>query len=160
VSDVTIRRMKSDEATTTALLLREVVAGLPYYNERAKSEELAKYGPEALARDVEADPDAVLVAVLDEQVVGFCINRYDDGLLWLSWFGVRPDARERGVGAALLAAFAATASRRRAHKLWCDTRTDNVRSQSVLSKAGFRKICTLSNHWYGQDFILWESPLE
>lgn len=160
MSTVTVRRMARDEAAPVAQLVRDVVTAIPYYNDRARTEELAKYLPEELVRQVEDDPDAVLVAVLDDQLVGFCISHYDDGLLWLSWFGVRADVRGQGAGSALLAAFAATARPRRAHKLWCDTRTDNLRSQSVLRKAGYRQICTLSNHWYGQDFILWEAALE
>jgi hypothetical protein len=28
--------------------------------------------------------------------------------------------------------------------------------RSVRKRAGFRRIATLTNHWFGQDYYLWE----
>jgi ribosomal protein S18 acetylase RimI-like enzyme len=136
--------------------MRDTIQPLVYYNERARRAELAKYTADALRALVAEDPQAVLVARDGTGLAGFCISRFDDGTIWLSWFGTDVRARGRGVGASLLATLAATLPSRHAHKIWCDTRTDNVQSQSVLGRAGFRRIATLTNHWYGQDYYLWE----
>jgi ribosomal protein S18 acetylase RimI-like enzyme len=98
------------------------------------------------------------VARTHDTIVGFCISSYDAGLIWLAWFGVLPAARGQGIGGRLLAALSQTMTVRRAHKIWCDTRTANDKAQRVLEAFGFREIAQLRNHWYGQDFLLWEWP--
>ena len=137
----------------------EVISTLGYYNERARKEEIAKYTSPKLEDLAADDPDAVFVAYAHEEPIGFCISRYDDGLIWLSWFGVKNGHRRVGVGTALLRAMIGTVRRRQCHKVWCDSRTSNKESEIVLGQAGFRKICEVKNHWYGQDFFLWERSL-
>lgn len=144
------------EIAPLADLLRETIQPLAYYNDRARRAELARYTADGLRALVAADPQAVLVARDHTGLAGFCVSRFDDGTIWLSWFGTASRARGQGVGASLLAALAKTLPSRHAHKIWCDSRTDNVESNSVLERAGFRRIATLTNHWYGQDYHLWE----
>ncbi|MDW7994832.1 MAG: GNAT family N-acetyltransferase [Gemmatales bacterium] len=159
LSKVIVTPMRPEEAEAVSALVAEIISALPYYNERARREEVAKYTPERLRSLVAEEPEAVLLARANHDVCGFAISHYDDGLIWIAWFGVRPDWRRRGIGTQLLAAVEETAPRRRAHKIWCDTRTENLISQQLLKKAGYKKIATLTNHWYGQDFYLWEKPL-
>jgi ribosomal protein S18 acetylase RimI-like enzyme len=144
------------EFDAVAALMRDTIQPLAYYNERARRTELAKYSADGLRSLVAEDPQAVLVARDSSGPIGFCVSRYDDGTIWLSWFGTDARARGRGVGGSLLAALAKTLPSRHAHKIWCDSRVENTPSQSVLARAGFRRIATLTNHWYGQDFFLWE----
>lgn len=144
------------ELDALATLMRDTIEPLAYYNERARRAELAKYAADALRALVAGDPQAVLVARDGTGLVGFCISRFDDGTIWLSWFGTAAHARGRGIGAALLAALGETLPARHAHKVWCDSRVDNVESRSVLERAGFQRIATLTNHWYNQDYFLWE----
>lgn len=144
------------EVDALAALMRDTIQPLSYYNERARRAELAKYSADGLRSLVAEDPQAVLVARDRTGLIGFCVSRHDDGTLWLSWFGTASRARGRGVGASLLAALAKTLPSRHAHKIWCDSRVDNTQSQSVLERAGFHRITTLTNHWYEQDYYLWE----
>ena len=144
------------EFDAVATLMRDTIGPLAYYNEPARRAELAKYSAESLRALVAGDPHAVLVARDSNGPVGFCVSRFDDATIWLSWFGTAAHARGRGIGAALLAALAVTLPARHAHKIWCDSRTDNTASRSVLEQAGFRCIATLTNHWYEQDYFLWE----
>ena len=144
------------EVDAVAALMRDTIEPLACYNERARRAELARYAADGLRALVAGDPQAVLVARDRSGLIGFCVSRFDDGTIWLSWFGTAARARGRGVGASLLAALALTLPSRHAHKVWCDSRTDNRESLSVLERAGFRRIATLTNHWYGQDYHLWE----
>jgi ribosomal protein S18 acetylase RimI-like enzyme len=148
--------MELGEAAQVAALLKSVIESTDYYNDRAKREEIAKYSGKDLEDEVAADPNAVLVARLAGEIAGLCISRYDDGLLWLSWFCTSGVHRGRGIGLSLLEALGTTLTIRKAHKIWCDTRSDNARAQRVLARAGFVRLCDLRNHWYGQDFVLWE----
>jgi ribosomal protein S18 acetylase RimI-like enzyme len=153
---LTVTRMQPSEASEVAVIIRDIIRSLPYYNDRAKREEVAKYSEDELQCMSREDPDSILLARGDEGAVGFCLSYYDDGLVWLSWFGVLDGFRKQGIGRALLFALAATLPKRQAHKIWCDTRTENTGSQHVLECVGFKRIAQVVNHWYGQDFILWE----
>lgn len=144
------------ELDALAALIDDTIRPLAYYNERARGAELARYTAAGLRALVAGDPQAVLVARDAGGLTGFCVSRFDDGTIWLSWFGTAARARGHGIGAALLAALAGTLPSRDAHKIWCDSRVDNAESNSVLERFGFRRIVTLTNHWYGQDYYLWD----
>ena len=132
---------------------------LPYYNALAKKGERAKYTAKSLKSKLREDNYSVLVAKDGSGLLGFAISHLDDYLVWLDWFMVDPKARRKGVGSALLHAMMETAPRRGAHKVWCDCRTDNEASKAILKRNGFARIAEVRNHWYGQDFILWERPV-
>lgn len=156
LSAVVVGPVAEGDVEAVASLMRETIQPLTYYNERARRAELEKYTAEALRSMIAADAQAVLVARDGAALVGFCVSRVDDGTIWLSWFGTAARARGRGIGAALLVALAATLPSRKAHKIWCDSRVDNVESKTVLERSGFRRIATLTNHWFEQDYFLWE----
>lgn len=151
-----VDRMQPHEAKVLSELFAEVLSLLPYYNDAAKASELAKYLPKSLQESTGRDPDSVLVARTIDRIVGFCFSHNDDGVVWLSWFGVHPQYRGVGVGSALLEKLENTVRSGRSHKIWCDCRTENEPSKDALSKQGYLPLCTVKNHWYGQDFILWE----
>jgi ribosomal protein S18 acetylase RimI-like enzyme len=156
---VTIERLGPRDAARVAALMREVIAAVPFYSDEAKRSETGKYGEEALREAAGADPDSVLVAKAGDDVAGFCVSRYDDGLIWLSWFGVHPAWRGAGVADLLLARLEQATRARGIHKIWCDSRTENLPSRRALARAGFREICIVADHWYGQDFVLLEKPV-
>jgi ribosomal protein S18 acetylase RimI-like enzyme len=106
------------------------------------------------------DRDSVLLACCGKETIAFCLNKYDDGVIWLSWFGVAENWRGNGVGAMLLKELEKTVAVRDCHKIWCDTRVSNRISQRVLQKAGYERICKLKRHWYGQDFYLWQKFID
>ena len=140
-------------------LVRSVIAPLGYYTKKARQMEVAKYTSDELERMRREDPDSVLVAVQGAKIIGFCLSRYDDGLIWLAWFGVDKNYRGLGVGQKLLGALEATVRKRGGHKLWCDCRTTNTESKRLLIAAGFTPTGLLRNHWFGQDFILWDKSV-
>ena len=45
---------------------------------------------------------------------------------------------------------------RNCHKIWCDSRTANKTSAHILGTHGYNQIVTIPDHWYRQDFILWQ----
>lgn len=155
-STVEIVRMKMGRAISVANLMREVIDPLEYYSTQAKEAEIAKYTPSKLRQLCKEDPDSVLIAEVESKTVGFCVSRYDDGLIWLAWFGVRQEHRNHGIGVRLLAALETTVRARGAHKIWCDCRTNNIKSKRVLIDSGFTPFGLARNHWFGHDFILWE----
>lgn len=154
--EIEVDRMSPAEAGAVGQLVRQIILSPNYDNEQARRSETAKYTPARLIEMVRNDPDSVLVAKDDADIVGFCLSHYDDGVIWLAWFGVEPRWRGYGVGGALLDALEATVHARGCHKIWCDALTTNETSHAVLTRNGYRRICVLRDHWYGQDTILWE----
>jgi ribosomal protein S18 acetylase RimI-like enzyme len=155
---IVIDQMDPAESEAVSALFAEIVNELPYYNAAAKASEIEQYSAGGLRNLIVSDPSSVLVAKTDN-IVGFCLSRYDDGLIWISWFGVHPKYRRRKIASALLNTLEHTVSDRGSHKVWCDSRTNNDPSIAILTKRHYQQICTVRNHWYGQDFILWEKVI-
>lgn len=133
-----------------------MLGAISYYNQRAKQGERAKYTTERIRNSAIADSGTILIALAADQIAGFAFNNLDDDTIWLSWFGVAAAFRNRGIGTGLLRALDRRAISLGIHKIWCDSRTENIESKSALSNHGFRPLCTIPDHWYRQDFILWE----
>lgn len=148
--------LPASRCAETSGVIHAVIGDLEYYSEDARRAEQSKYSADKLSALIGSDPQSVLIAIDRGVVAGFCITTYDDGLIWLAWFGVSKICRKHGIGSQLLAAAIATVESRGGHKIWCDTRTVNEESASALNRAGFRKICKIERHWYGHDFFLWE----
>jgi ribosomal protein S18 acetylase RimI-like enzyme len=155
-ASVVVDRMADNDAEPLFRLFAHILEALPYYNETAKKSELQKYSPLLLRQATLREPDSVLTARVGSELVGFCFSEDDDGLVWLAWFGVHPSFRRRGVGSGLLRSLEERVRNGRSHKIWCDCRTENQVSQAALIRQGYSMLCTVPNHWYGQDFILWE----
>jgi L-amino acid N-acyltransferase YncA len=155
-----VRSMRPTEAASVAAMIHTVVAGLAFYSEQARSAEIGIYTAAYLTDLLADDPDGVLVAERDGALEGFCVSRYDDDLIWLSWFGAASGALRRGIGSALLAELHARRRAAGVHKIWCDSRTDNHASRACLARAGYREICTIRDHWYRQDYVLLELRLD
>jgi ribosomal protein S18 acetylase RimI-like enzyme len=153
---ITVAEMRAAQAVAVGRCVEEVISPLEYYSETARQSEIAKYTSQELALSVRQDPFSVLIALKDDDVAGFCLSHVDDGIIWLSWIGVSPSFRGCGIAGALLRRLEETVRPRQCHKIWCDCRTNNVKSKSLLSAVGYRIICTVENHWYGHDYYLWE----
>ncbi len=156
---VNIHNATTDQAGSLFLILKDVIEPLPYYNEIAKQHELTKYSAKELCKKIEEDPYSVLVAEEDDRIVGFCLSRLDDMTIWLEWFGISEQARGKGLSRLIVQQLEQTAKARNAHKIWCDCRTENKKTINLLSSSGYTPICTLRNHWYKQDFILWQKEI-
>jgi ribosomal protein S18 acetylase RimI-like enzyme len=122
--------------------------------------ELAKFTAANFARLMANDPASAIVARLDGRLSGFAIVEDEDGPILLDWYGVAPEVRGHGLGEQLIRFVLTDAKRRGATRVWCDTLTSNATSIALLEKLGFNLLCHLPNHWYRQDYFLWEfSPL-
>jgi ribosomal protein S18 acetylase RimI-like enzyme len=151
-----IRRPRDDEIPSVRKVFLDVLRELSYYNVLAKKEESKKYTVSKIKEKLAKDRYSVYCALSSDEVVGLLFNHFDDYTIWLDWIAVRKDQRRNGIGELLLGDLFRTARLRGCRKVWCDCRTTNKPSKAALEKAGFRRIAEIKNHWYGQDFILWE----
>jgi ribosomal protein S18 acetylase RimI-like enzyme len=150
-----IRPAHLDDIDQVAMLLSKVVSSLEIYTEESREDEIHKFSSEKLALRIKRDPNAVSVALRDNRLAGFLITEDQHGPIWIHWYGVDPDFRSRSVGEAILRHLISSGRDRKATKIWCDTRTNNIPSISLLEKLNFTRLCEIRNHWYGQDYCLW-----
>lgn len=156
---LTVRNIRKEEVDQVAEVFKAVVEKLSYYNEDAIKQELAKYTSSELLLKIQEDPDSVIIAEESGNILGFCFSRIDDMLIWIEWFGIVEKYRKKGIAKELVRCIEASTHKRNAHKIWCDCRTENIKSIKLLSSLGYEPICTIKNHWYGQDFILWQKEI-
>src|SRR5947209_17374564 len=90
------------DAEVLSALFEQILRALPYYNDRARAAELAKYSAAGLQKLVEHDPGSVLVAKVGSDLVGYCISSHDDSLVWMAWIAVRPDFRRMKIASNLI----------------------------------------------------------
>jgi RimJ/RimL family protein N-acetyltransferase len=138
----------------------EVLQAIPYYNPKAKEHEGKKYGHEELCRKIDEDPKSIILIKEGENIAAFCLSRFDDFTIWLEWFGVTTSYRGKSLSDLLLRKLEESARERHCHKIWCDSRTENERSIYILNRNGYENIALLKNHWYSQDFLLWQKFLD
>jgi RimJ/RimL family protein N-acetyltransferase len=156
---IDIQYAKISELKEVNDLFVSILSKLTYYNDLAKLNEIKKYSESELAIKLKDDPKSILVAKNDYKIVGFCFSRFDDFTIWLEWFGVSEDIRNNQIGFEILKKLEISTLERNCHKIWCDTRTDNTISAKVLRRKGFENVATLNNHWYNQDFYIWQKLL-
>lgn len=149
---MTVQTLTPAQTQAALELLVSTIEQSPYYTDAAKQTEIAE-----LKTQLQTHPQTAFVALEQGRVLGVLVwSGLEAGLLWLSWIVVAPEARGRGVARALLEAFHDFAKASGVHKTWCDSRIGNTPSQALLGKSGYKVITTLSQHWYGLDYFLWE----
>jgi RimJ/RimL family protein N-acetyltransferase len=156
--EVTIRQAIQSDCVKLSEVIEAVIKAIPYYNALAKESEIKKFQPSDLELKIIDDKHSVIIATIKDEIVGFCLSRFDDNLIWLEWFGILEVYRGKGISNLLLTELDKTVLIRGCHKIWCDCRTSNKASIHILTTHGYKQIVTIPNHWYKQDFILWEKP--
>jgi GNAT superfamily N-acetyltransferase len=116
-----------------SFFIRDLVHSLTYYNQNAKVSACTKYSPVWLRHEISVDAEAVLLAKIEDEIVGFCLSNRDDALIWLSWIGVHETFRRLGIATLLLKALDQRAKNVGSHKIWGDCRTANEASMRLLN---------------------------
>jgi ribosomal protein S18 acetylase RimI-like enzyme len=158
-SDIVIRLMRVSETAKVARLVEEIISNLSFYTPAARASEIKKYRSKTLKQKIREDKYSVLIAKEGKALVGFCFSQDEGSIIWLEWFAVDSTARGSGVGRLLLKALDDSAKKRKAHKIWCDTRVGNLASIKLLESEGYKKIANLNNFWHKQDYFLFEKEV-
>lgn len=159
IDKIEIREATQTECFQLSQVIESVIRDIPYYNDLAKKSEISKFQPFDLEEKIKQDSHSIVIAQFGDKIVGFCLSRFDDNLIWLEWFGILEAYRGKGIANLLLDELEKTIIIRQCHKIWCDCRTSNKASIHILTNHGYKQLVTIPNHWYKQDFILWEKPI-
>jgi len=130
-----------------------------YYSKSARSKEIKKFSPLAVKKDLKDKNKLFLIAKDDNRIAGVLNGYYEAGMFWIDWIVVGSSFRRNGVAKSLMNYLEKKLKREKIHKIWCDCRTTNKESISLLKKLKFKKIAKIKRHWYKQDFYLWQKYL-
>lgn len=155
---LTVYATQQDLKTLSEVFI-EVLMPIPYYNNLAKKNEETKYTYNELSKKLIEDSKSIILIKENENIAAFCFSRFDDFTIWLEWFGIVKSYRGQKLSDLLLKKLEESARDRNCHKIWCDSRTENLKSISILKKNGYENIALIKNHWYKQDFFLWQKFL-
>lgn len=142
-----------------SIMFLEILDSLTYYNDLAKKNERIRYTSEELYKKILEDKYSILVVRDQTTLVGFSFSRFDDYTIWLEWFCISQNYRGLNIGNLIISKLEDSARIRGCHKIWCDSRTENIASFKVLQRNGFTLATTLKNHWYNQDFFIWQKHI-
>ena len=153
-----IENLKRPDIVAFSRVARSIITTTKYYSPVARVSESKKYSPKQVLEDIADSSHIILVAKEEQRVVGFLHGHFNDGTFLIDWIGTHTASRGTRVASQLLNGIQKKIATR-VHKIWCDTRTENKEAVRFFKKHGFKKVATLKDHWYRQDFFLWEKLL-
>jgi ribosomal protein S18 acetylase RimI-like enzyme len=90
-----------------------------------------------IRRKLQVRPDLFLVGVLGEEVVATAMVGYDGHRGWISYLGVAPEQRRKGLGRCLLAEAERLLRESGCPKINLQVRTSNVEAVAFYERVGF-----------------------
>ncbi len=139
--------------------IQEIINKTFYYSKFARSEEIKRFSPVLIRKELKDKNNLFLIAKDNDKTAGILNGYYEAGMFWIDWVVVNPSSRRNGIAESLMNYLEGKLKKEKVHKIWCDCRTINKESVSLLKKLKFKKITKIKNHWYKQDFYLWQKYL-
>lgn len=140
------------------MLMKEVEQN-PYYNQITKSTEKERLTPAYLKHLHAIEPQLLMVGEVEGEIVGFIIACPHQGALIMDWALALDEYKSYHVSANVLRGFISHFDQGQWHKISAYVRTSNRRPALLLSAFKFKKSCVLKEHFFGEDYALWELPL-
>ena len=155
--DISVFRNKNTKQLSR--FIKNIISKTFYYSKYARDEEMKKFGPSAIKNGLRDRNKMFLVARNNDKIVGALNGHYDARMFWVDWLVVDYSYRRSGIAESLMKYLEKRLRKKRIHKIWCDCRTSNKKSIALLKKMKFQEIVKLKEHWYKQDFFLWQKYL-
>jgi ribosomal-protein-alanine N-acetyltransferase len=138
---ISIALAKAADARRIALLSRDLIEhGLEW-----------SWRPERVAASVSNPQANVVVACIQNQVIGFGIMRYGDDEGHLDLLGVREDWRRRGLGRRLVDWLEKPALLGGLAAILLEVRAGNLGAQAFYERLGYRRLENIRGYYQGRE---------
>jgi RimJ/RimL family protein N-acetyltransferase len=148
-----------NQTDATAKCVEKVISKLPFYSIEARTGEIHKYNKENLWTFVKDTNRCNIIAIENNEVVGFLFGVVDANVLFVIWIGMTEEHRRSNHMTTLWNLMETWCRENNIHKIWCDTNQLNTPSIKFMEKMGMSQCGILNNFWYGHDYFLWEKML-
>jgi len=153
-----VRAAKGDEIDLIHLRLMEAIETSPFYSDEFKQFEKQRMSKGFLRSLYEIDPYHLMIFAADYEIAGFMITSPQCGTLWLHWSYIFPEMRRASLAMTGFRTLVEHWDNGKFHKIATYTKPGNAVS-SILKRYKYELICTLENHLFGEDYLLYERKL-
>lgn len=155
-----LRPARAEEVSQAHSWLMQAIETSPFYNDVFKAYEKRRLSPAYLKKLYQADPAHIMLVMNEDEPVGFMISSPECGSLWLHWSYILPEKRRGSLAMGATRAFIEHWDNGAFHKISTYTKIGNETATAILERYGFKRTCTLENHIFGEDYLLYEKPLK
>tara|TARA_R110002124_G_scaffold36451_5_gene117379 strand:+ start:8839 stop:9405 length:567 start_codon:yes stop_codon:yes gene_type:complete len=158
MAEMTIRAATAADIDLIHSELIDVIATSPYYNDRFKAHESARLNKTFLRNLMAIDPWHIMIMCADGVPGGAMISGPETGSLFRYWSWVFPSHRQTKLGMFGMRAFDQHWDNTRFHKAYTFVRPENEVAIMLLRRYGYKEVCLLEQHIFGQDYLLISKP--
>lgn len=157
--ELTQRAARRSELGYVHKRLVEAIDGIEDFSDEFRAFERARLSKSYLADLHSIDPNHIRACFAGETMTGFLISGPECGNLWYYWGYVFPEVRTPKMAMVYLRLFLEHWDNSRFHKVSLYTTRTNRPTLALMKRFRFEHKCDLNNHVMGQDFMLFERPL-
>lgn len=143
-SELSLRLARQADANVIANLSRDLIEyGLHW-----------RWKAPRITASIHAKNANVLVACIQEEIVGFAIMRYGDDDAHLDLLAVKPEFQRTGVGRQLVQWLEECARVAGTFNIELEVRTDNAGAQHFYERLGYRRMTEIPGYYQGKESAL------
>ena len=151
--------LKRSDIKQSLHLIQKIIDKTFYYSKLARKKEVERFSPAIVQKELKDKSSLFLVAKDKRKIIGVLNGYYEAGMFWIDWIVVDFKFRRNKIAESLVNYLEKKLKKEKIHKIWCDCRTVNKESIALLKKLEFKRIIKIKEHWYKQDFYLWQKRL-
>ena len=149
-----------DELGAIHKMVMDAVWSSPHYSDTFKEFESGRLTPAYLAQLLHADPRHVMtIRDNDGALAGFILSGPEYGVLWQYWSYVDPAHRSGTLAMRVMRNYRQVWDNDRFHKILTYSRPENKVSIALMERYGYTRVAELKQHLFGEDYLLYEFPL-